>query len=423
MNSLFLLRQKKFAPLFWTQFFGAFNDNFLKNSLVILVTFHSMSIWGLAPAEIVALAGGIFILPFFLFSAIAGQLADKYEKSEIIYWIKLIEIGIMIAAAIGFCFHRPEFLLFVLFAMGLHSTFFGPIKYSILPQHLETSELVTGNALVEAGTFTAILLGTIAGGELIAREGGEAWVSMGLIAVALAGFLTCRRIPPAPSVTPELPLEWNPIGPTFRIFSFTRKPEAVFSSIVAISWFWFVGAVMLSIFPSLCKDVLGGDAHLVTRFLALFSIGIATGSMLTGRLSKGQLNLQFVAAGFLGLSVFSLALWFLSAHSGNWILIGAALFLFSVFGGFFIVPLYTLMQERSALENRSRVIAANNILNAAFMVLASVILLALLHFHVTIPQVILLVAIGNFLMWLWMCRKMPELKTATMRFFRLRSRV
>jgi hypothetical protein len=196
----------------------------------------------------------------------------------------------------------------------------------------------------------------------------------------------------------------------------------VFFSIVAISWFWFVGAVMLSVFPSLCKDVLGGDAHLVTRFLALFSIGIATGSMLTGRLSKGKLNLQFVVAGFLGLSIFSLALWFLSTGSGDRVLIGAVLFLFSVCGGFFIVPLYTLMQERSALENRSRVIAANNILNAAFMVLASVILLALLHFHVTIPQVILLVAISNFLMWLWMCRKMPELKNATIRFFRLRSR-
>lgn len=415
-----LLKQRRFAPLFWTQFFNAFNDNFLKNALVIMVEYRSVKLWGLPPAEIVALAGGIFILPFFLFSALAGQIADKYDKASIIRWIKAIEIGIMILAAAGFLFQQPGFLLGVLFAMGLHSTFFGPIKYSILPQHLSLEELVAGNAMVEAGTFVSILLGTIAGGVIFALPRGEWMVSIGLIAIALMGYAVCRWIPKADAVAPKLCLHFSPLRPSLEIFSFTQKPKSVFLSIVASSWFWFVGAVMLSIFPPLCKEVLHGSEHLVTVYLALFSIGIAVGSLLTARLSRGILNLSFVVIGFLGLSIFSLTLWYLSSRYLNTVLIGGNLFLFSVFGGFFIVPLYTLMQERSAPEHRSRVIAANNILNALFMVIASMILMALLHFHFTIAQIMLLISISNLLMLFYMCRKMPELKAAMRRLFGLR---
>jgi MFS family permease len=415
-----LLRQKRFGPLFWTQFSGAFNDNFLKNALVILVEYKSMTVMGMPPSEIVALAGGIFILPFFLFSALAGQIADKYEKEKIIRWIKLIEIFIMIFAACGFVFHHPGFLLVVLFAMGLHSTFFGPIKYSILPQHLETHELLTGNALVEAGTFVAILLGTITGGVMVALPDGEQMVSLGLMGIALAGYLTSRWIPNAAAATPDLPIQYGLIRPTKHIFSFAKNPPSVFWSIIAISWFWFVGAVMLSIFPALCKEVLHGPPTLVTIYLALFSIGIAAGSLLTGRLSRGRVNLEFVVTGFFGLSSFATSLWFFSTYYMDTVIIGILLFFFSIFGGFFIVPLYTLLQERSDLQNRSRVIAANNILNAAFMVAASILLLVLLRLHVTIPQVMLILAVTNLISLLWICQKMPEMKAALKRLFLFR---
>ena len=417
-----LLKQRRFAPLFWTQFFNAFNDNFLKNALIILVEYRSAPVWGLPPAEIVALAGGIFILPFFLFSALAGQIADKYEKAHVIRWIKRIEIAIMCLATTGFLFHQPGFLLFVLFAMGLHSTFFGPIKYSILPQHLSSEELVAGNAMVEAGTFVSILLGTIAGGVIFPLPHGRWMVSIGLMLIAVIGYVVCLWIPNARAVEPNLKINFEPIGPSIQIFRFTKKPASVFWSIVAISWFWFVGAIMLSIFPPLCKEVLHGPEWLVTTYLALFSIGIATGSLLTARLSRGILNLSFVSAGFVGITIFAAILWFLSSHDPNTVLIGLNLFLFSIFGGFFIVPLYTLMQERSEQENRSRVIAANNILNAFFMVIASLALLALLHFHFSIAEVMLFVSITNLLMLFYMCWKMPELRLATQRLFGLRLR-
>lgn len=418
-----LLKQRRFAPLFWTQFFNAFNDNFLKNALIILVEYQSATVWGLPPAEIVALAGGIFILPFFLFSALAGQIADKYEKAHVIRWIKRIEIGIMCLATAGFLFHQPGFLLCVLFAMGLHSTFFGPIKYSILPQHLSNDELVAGNAMVEAGTFVAILLGTIAGGVVFELPHPRWMVSVGLLLIAILGYIVCLWIPNAKAVEPNLKLDFEPIGPSIQMFRFTRKPRSVFWSIMAISWFWFVGAVMLSNFPPLCKEVLNGPPRLVTTYLALFSIGIAVGSLLTARLSRGVLNLRFVAAGFLGISAFAGILWYLSANDPNTILIGVNLFLFSIFGGFFIVPLYTLMQERSEPSQRSRVIAANNILNALFMVAASVSLLLLLRFHFTIAEVMLAVSLANFAMLLFMCWRMPELRLATQQLFRFRRHV
>jgi MFS family permease len=409
MTQFHLLRENRFSHLFWTQFFGAFNDNFFKNALVMLVTFESVNVMGLPPAQIVALAGGVFILPFLLFSALAGQIADKFEKGKIIRWIKLAEIGIMTLAAIGFLKQWHGFLLVALFFMGLHSTFFGPIKYSILPQHLRLEELVNGNALVEAGTFVAILLGTITGGTLIGYPGGVGIVSGGLIVVALIGYLTCLRIPAAAAASPTMSLSFRPVRPTLDLFRFARQPASVFAAILAISWFWFFGAVMLSVFPPLVKDVLRGNEHLVTVFLAEFSVGIACGSMLTSKLSKGKLNMSFMFKGGIGLTAFSL--WFAWLCNGEssfatlgdffgsmrGLLIFASLFLLSTSGGLFIVPLYTLMQERSDPTQRSRVIAANNIMNALFMVAASLMLIGLLRAHVTVPQAVGITGFLNLL--------------------------
>ena len=246
MSQFGLLKSRRFWPLFWTQFLGAFNDNFLKNALVILITFKSVHVLGVSPGQMVALSGGIFILPFFLFSATSGQLADQLEKSKLIHWIKLMEIGIMILAAIGFVSEHYAFLMLVLFLMGLHSTFFGPIKYSILPQHLEPHELIGANALIEAGTFLSILLGTIAGGTLILAHQGIMWTCTGLIAIAVVGYVASLFVPKAPPVASSIQVEWNPVPPTLKILKATYSDKTLFYSIIGISWFWFYGATLLA---------------------------------------------------------------------------------------------------------------------------------------------------------------------------------
>jgi hypothetical protein len=417
-----LFKGRKFYPIFWTQFFGAFNDNFLRNALIILVTFRSASVFGLTPSEIVALAGGIFIFPFFLFSALAGQIADKYEKGRVVRIVKISEIAIMVLASYGLVTEHYELLLIVLFLMGLHSTFFGPIKYSILPQHLGEKEIVAGNALVEAGTFIAILLGTIAGGVLITRTDGPLVVSVGLITCALIGFLFSLLIPSAPAVDGDLKVELNPFPPTWQMFGFARKSRTVFLSIIGISWFWLFGAALLSLFAPLCKDVLHADENVVTLFLAIFSVGVATGSILCERLSRKRLELGLVPLGSIGISFLGIGLYWLCAHAdgragvtvaeflssryGRFIL--TDLFLLSVFSGFFIVPLYTLVQARSEARERSRVIAANNVLNAFFMVLSSVALVGLLQLKFSIPEIILILSLLNGIASIYVYSLLPE---------------
>jgi 1-acyl-sn-glycerol-3-phosphate acyltransferase len=416
-----LLSEKKFAPIFWTQFLGAFNDNFLKNALVILVTYRGVSVFGMGSKELVAAAGGIFILPYFLFSALAGQVADKFEKGKVIRAIKIIEIGIMALAALGFMTEHFEFLLLVLFLMGLHSAFFGPIKYSILPQHLTPQELVGGNALVEAGTFVAILIGTIAGGLLIVAEHGAAIVSAVLLILAVAGYVTSLWIPKAPSVAPQLRLEYNPVTPTWRIFAFARETRSVFLSILGISWFWLFGAAMLSLFPILSKDLIGGDEKLVSVLLSIFSVGIAAGSLLCEKLSRQRLELGLVPLGSIGISLFAGVFAWLCTHihpgpvstldfllSKVGMAITLDLFLLSVFSGFLIVPLYTMMQERSSVESRSRVIAANNILNALFMVISSVALGMMLKAGVSIPMIVAILAGLNAVVAVYIYTLLPE---------------
>ena len=428
MSSQFtLLEQRRFLPFFLTQFAGAFNDNFYKNALVVLMTFQAAQFTTLAPGVLVNLAAGLFILPFFLFSATSGQLADKYEKSRLIRFTKLLEIGIMVLAAVAFALKSLPLMLSTLFLMGTQSSIFGPVKYAILPQHLKEDEIVGGNALVESGTFVSILLGTIAGGLTIALPGGSGWVSGGAIVIAMLGYVASRGIPEAPAADPGLKVDWNPITETWRNIGETRGNRTVFLSILGISWFWFYGAMFLSQFPGYAREVLGGDEHAVTLLLAVFSVGIGIGSLLCEKLSGRHVEIGLVPFGSIGLTLFGLDLWWASpatvaatAASAAPLSIGALLsepaswrvlfdlVMIGVFGGFFIVPLYALIQTRSEPARRSRIIAGNNILNAAFMVVAAGLGAGLLAAGASIPQLILVTALLNAGVAIYIYTLVPE---------------
>ena len=418
-----LLRERRFAPFFWTQFLGAGNDNIYKNALVIFVAFQAATLTALSSNDLVNVAAAVFIAPFVLFSATAGQIADKYEKSRLIRFIKLFEIGIMIVGAIGF-YRRDLILLFLaLGLMGVHSTLFGPVKYAILPQNLRKDELIGGNGLVEMGTFVAILLGEIVGGLVIAiKPNGPILAGATAIAVALAGYLVSRRIPPTPAVAPDLRINWNPFTETWRNLRFAQGNRVVWLSMLGISWFWFYGATFLTQFANFTKDVLGGDEHVATLLLAIFSVGIGVGSLLCERLSGRKVELGLVPFGSIGLSLFAIDLYFASrglaghglrgvgtflAAPAHWRII-ADLILLGMFGGFYIVPLYALIQERSEAAYRSRIIAANNILNAIFMVASAGIALGLLKAGLTIPQLFLITGLMNAAVALYIYLLVPE---------------
>ncbi len=424
MNRQFaLLRRRRFLPFFLTQFLGAFNDNVYKNALVVLLTFHAARYTTLAPGVLVNLCAGLFILPFFLFSATAGQIADKFEKSRLIRLTKLLEIAVMTLATAAFALESLAPMLLCLFLMGAQSALFGPVKYAILPQHLHEDELVGGNALVESGTFVAILAGTLTGGVLIALPQGMAWVSAVVVALAVLGYAASRHIPAAAPAAPGLRINWNPLTETWRNFRFTRGNRTVFLSIVGVSWFWFYGAVFLSQFPAYAKDTLGGDEHAVVLLLALFSIGIGIGSLLCERLSGGRIELGLVPFGSIGLSLFALDLWWSSpapgaaaaaltisevlARAESWRSL-ADLVAIGMFGGFYIVPLYALIQRRSEPAHRSRVIAGNNILNAFFMVIAAAMGAALLAAGASVPQLFLVTALLNLALAAYLFSQVPE---------------
>lgn len=424
MSQLGLFRGRRFWALFATQFLGALNDNVFKNALVILVTYKALSIGGLSPENLVVVSGAVFMLPFFLFSATAGQLADKYPKPRVVRWIKAAEIAIMLIGAYGFLTESLGILLLALLMMGMHSTFFGPVKYSILPQLLTEDELVGGNALVETGTFLAILLGTILGGALAGMGAtGLSWVSVLVVLIAAAGLLTSLFIPALPPANSTLTVQWNPIPPSLETYAITRKNRAVFLSILGASWFWFFGAAVLSLLPIYTRNLLHGDEHVVTLFLALFCVGTGLGSLLCERLSGHKLELGLVPFGSIGMTVFAFDLFLVGApaeaptqlfgiadflrQSGAW-RICADLLLLTTFSGFFIVPLYTLMQQRSDPAYRSRVIAGNNIVGALFMVVSSLMLLALRAADVTIPQIFLVLAVLNALVAGYIYKLLPE---------------
>ena len=418
-----LLKQRRFAPFFWVQFLGAFNDNVYKNALVIMLAFQVGSLSAQESNTLINLSAGLFILPFFLFSATSGQLADKYEKSRLIRYVVLIELGLMCLGAFGFYWKSVGLLLFTLFLGGVQSALFGPVKYAFLPQHLEPEEIVGGNGLVEMGTFVAILLGTILGGVLIAEETiGTTLVSITTIVVAAAGYAMSRFIPKSPPPAPELRINWNPFTETMRNLRFARGDRTVFLSMLGISWFWFYGATFLAQFPSYSKEVLGGDESVVTLLLTLFSIGIGTGSLLCERLSGHKVELGLVPFGSIGLTVFAIDLYFaaqgLDAHAtADWlgflgvdgaVRVVADLLLIGVFGGFFIVPLYALIQLRSEPSHRSRIIAGNNILNALFMVGSAVFAIVLGQAGVSVAGVLLATGLLNAAVALYLYTLIPE---------------
>jgi len=421
-NQFRLLRKRRFAPFFLTQVLGAFNDNVYKNALVILVAYHAASYASIDPNLLTNVAAGLFILPFVLFSATAGQIADKFEKSAIIRIIKASEIGIMVIAAAGLLLKNLPLLLAALFLLGLHSTFFGPVKYAILPQVLSPAELVGGNGLVEMGTFVAILAGTLVAGVLIALDRGIVWVAALILVTGVLGFLASLAIPKVARAAESLSFEWNPFRETWSNLQFARRNRTVFLSLLGISWFWFYGAMFLSQFPTYSKAVLGGNEHVVTLLLALFSIGVAAGSLLCERLSGHKVEIGLVPFGSIGLSVFALDLflatpgsvehanfgaWQFLTQPGSW-RIALDLFLIGMFGGFYIVPLYALIQTRSEPSHRSRIIAANNILNALFMVAAAGLAVVALSAGLSIAQLLLLTGALNAVVAIYIYLLVPE---------------
>lgn len=406
-----LLASRRFLPLFVTQFLGALNDNLFKSAMVILIVYRLADAAGLNAGILATLANAVFILPFFLFSAPAGRLADRLEKTRIVAVIKACEIAFMALGAVGLFLGDMVVLFAVLFLMGAHSAFFGPIKYSILPTHLARTELLAGNALVEAGTFLAILLGTIVGGVLVLGPSGVPVVSACLIAVALAGYAACRFIPPAPPPAPELALELNIVRDSWRMLGHLAARRDLLVPVLGISWFWLVGANFQAQMPALTKTVIGGDEQVAALCFVAFSIGIGIGSLLCSRLLRGVISLWIVPFGALGIVLFTVDLYFAcrALDPPGPRLIGLAEFFASVrcwrvFGdltliavaaGIYTVPLYAALQARSPEAERSRVIATGNILNALFMVVGALAALGLLGAGLDVPALLLVVGLGN----------------------------
>lgn len=405
-----LLRSRRFLPLFLTQFLGAFNDNVFKNAFIILATYHAGEKAGMDPRLLVTAAAGIFILPFFLFSATAGQIADKYEKSWLIRIVRFVEIPLMLLAAFGFAIENYWMLLGVLFCAGTQATFFGPLKYSILPEHLKENELIGGNALVEAATFLAILLGTILGGVMILKSDGIIAVSFTIIVVALLGWLASCFVPKAKRGSPNLKVNLNFIAETWHLTRHAYGEKDVFLSIIGISWFWLVGFTFLAQFPVYVSEILGANEQIVTLFLTVFSVGIALGSLICNNLLKGKVSGAYVPLGAFGMTAgiffFYLATPAPVAHETligfsqfmtvpQNLLILTSLLITAIFGGIYIVPLYVIMQTRSPESFRSRTIAVNNIINALFMVLGAIITMLLLKMKINLSEIFLLIGIAN----------------------------
>ncbi len=408
-NQFALLTQRRFAPFFWVQFLGAGNDNLFKFAFTVMVTYQLQVRW--LPASLAGLViGGLFIFPYLLFSATSGQLADKYPKEVLMRFVKSFEIAVMLLAGWGFLQAHVPALLACVFLMGLHSTLFGPVKYAYLPQHLSAGELTGGNGVVEMGTFVAILLGQLAGGLLIAIPGdGPLYAAWGCAAVAVLGRLVAQALPHSPATDPRLRINWNPFTETWRNLQLARQNRVVFRSLLGISWMWFFGAVFLSMFPAFAKDVLHGDEQVASLLLVVFSLGIGSGALLCERLSQRHVEIGLVPLGAIGMSVFAIELYAAARHlppaasltlaqfvaePAHWRVM-ADLALLSLFTGIFSVPMYALIQMRSQPTHRARIIAANNILNALFMIVSSLGVGLLLGAGLTIPDVFLVVGLLN----------------------------
>ena len=421
-NQFTLLRQRRFAPFFWTQFSGAANDNLFKFAFTVMVTYQLSVSW-LPPAMAGLVIGALFILPFLLFSATSGQLTDKYDKTRMIRLVKNLEIAIMLVAAGGFIAGNVPVLLLCTFLMGVHSTLFGPVKFAYMPQVLSERELTGGNGMVEMGTFVAILLGNVAGGLLVAIPGiGHTTVALACVLLALMGRAVAQFIPPVPATDPHLTINWNPFTETWRNLKLAHENIVVFRSLLGISWMWFFGAVFLSQFPSFAKEVLHGNEQVASLLLVVFSIGIGTGSLLCEVLSRRHVEIGLVPLGAIGMSVFAIDLYFAArglpasdvmglaafvAQPAHWRVM-ADLALLSLFAGLYSVPMYALIQMRSQPTHRARIIAANNILNALFMIGSSLIAGALLGAGFTVPQIFLFTGIANAVVAFYIFMLVPE---------------
>ena len=421
-NQFALLSQRRFAPFFWVQFLGAGNDNLFKFAFTVMVTYQLHVSW-LPPESAGLVIGALFILPFLLFSATSGQLADKLDKAVLIRFVKTLEIGIMLLAGWGFIAHNVPALLLCVALMGLHSTLFGPVKFAYLPQHLSERELTGGNGMVEMGTFVAILLGNVAGGLMIAiPETGARDTAWACVALAVLGRVLAQAVPVSAPTDPTLKINWNPFTETWRNLLLARQNVVVFRSLLGISWMWFFGAVFLSQFPSFARNVLHGNEQVASLLLVVFSIGIGTGALLCEMLSRRHVEIGLVPLGAIGMSVFSIDLYFASRalppalglslsqfidQAAHWRVM-ADLALLSLFAGIYSVPMYALIQLRSQPTHRARIIAANNILNALFMIVSSIGVGLLLGLHFTIPQVFLIVGLLNAVVAFYIFMLVPE---------------
>lgn len=409
-NIFHLLKTRRFLPLFTTQFLSAFNDNLFKIALVLLIKFQVDNLPSGASQTLTTVAAGIFILPFILISPLAGQLADKFDKAKLIQIIRASEIFLMSLGAVGFFLKDVYLLLLVLFLMGTKSAFFGPLKYSILPVHLRQDELIGGNGMIEMATFLSILLGTVLGGLLIAGQGGRLNVSILAILLAILGFLSSRYILKAPSIKPGLKINFNFFTEALHIFKMAAQNRPVIIAILGISWFWLVGATFLAQFPNYAKDIVSGNEEVATLLLLTLSTGIGVGSLLCNRLLKSKISSRLAPFSALVLGLFCVDIYFSSqavvvsqeiglmgvsqflSHPGNWRII-FDLIMISVAGGIYIVPLYAILQTTSSDINRSRMIAANNIMNAVFMVASVLATLVMFSFGFTVLDIFMVLGI------------------------------
>jgi MFS family permease len=412
-NVAHLLRSRRFMPLFATQFLGAFNDSLFKQGVVLFVTYQLYSD-AAREAQFSAIAQGLFILPFFLFSALAGQLADDHDKARIIRIVKTAEIFIMIVGGAGLLLENIPLMLAAVLAMGIHSTFFGPIKYAILPQHLGKDEVLGGTGLVEAGTYIAILLGTIAAGVLADDPG---FAVAATLAIAVLGLMAGRQVPPAPPAAERVKPDWHIVRASIRLVSETMHIKRLFLAILAISFFWTIGAVLIIIFPPLVKNILGADEQVASLFIAIFSIGIAIGSVLINRLLKSQVSARFAPVSVILMGMFVLLLYVVALNwgdhgtelttLGNFIFhpssgfMIAALLGVAIFGGMFVVPLYAFLTTTVDKSQTARTVAANNIVNSGAMVIGALVAFVLSSVGVgPVGQLLLVAAMCVVAAWL-----------------------
>ena len=430
-NNEHLLSTRRFLPMFITQFFGALNDNVYKQALLLVITYGWINQQAADVSTLNNLAALLFILPYFIFSATAGQIADKFERSQLIRGIKILEIVIMLIGSAGFLLGNLWLLLLALFMMGTHSTFFGPIKYAILPEILKPNELMSGNALFQSGTSIAILIGMILGGAVISvSQGNLIWISLTVVIIAVLGYLSSRFILKQQVSSPDLKIDWNFFRTSFQTLKYAKSLPLIFMILLGNSWYWFYGATYLTQIPQLTQQNLHASENVVSLLLTFFSVGIGVGSLLCRRIGGSEVNIKMVPIGAVGLTLFAfylaLSLAFVPERTGVMMNVadmfnhGAiyyhvmlAVTLLGISGGFYIVPLYAMMQAYSPRSHRARVVAANNILNAVFMVssaIFSIIILSVLKIDIKILFSITAVLSAGFTLWL-LYRLKPMLKT------------